>query len=166
MARELISVISDNQIKSSLLSRSATAAGRQKGLTSTSELLIMNFAAAWLCLFVGIALFVLTAWFDDREVGQFTDPSFDYSAEAERSLWVRIIPRQAAAIALVIMLNVIFVRIAEEESAAALQTGRFFLALAESANLLRVHYYHGLVRQAARRAYALQALCGRHQRER
>jgi hypothetical protein len=117
----------------------------------------MSLATAWLCVIIGIVLFVLTAWLDDREVELFVDPAGRSSSETEKLLWVRIVTRQLAAFMLVMMLDVLFNRIAQEESAVFPQAGRFFLAMAESANLLRLHYYHDRVRQAERRAVILQA---------
>lgn len=123
----------------------------------------MSLTAAWLCSFVGIILFVLTAWLDGRDAGQFSDPENIYTAEGERLLWARIITRQAAAFTLVMMLDAAFVTIALAESARLMEASRFFLGLAEGTNLLRLHYYHRLIRQAQQRARALQALRGSRQ---
>lgn len=117
----------------------------------------MNLTAAWWCIIGGIALFVLTAWLNGREVDLFADPASRYCPETEKLLWVRISIRQLAAFALVLLLDMLFSRIAQEESAVFLQAGRFFLAMAEAANLLRLPYYYSRVRQAERRADLLQA---------
>lgn len=121
----------------------------------------MNLTTAWLCGFVGTLLFALTAWLDGRDVARFTDPRYRYSGEEERLLWLRVIARQIAAFSLMLMLDMIFARIAVAESARLLNASRFFLGLAEGANLLRLQYYYRLIREAEQRAVLLQALRGR-----
>lgn len=124
---------------------------------------MMNLTGAWLCSFVGVSFFVLTAWLDGRDVEQFSDPENACTAEGERLLWARIITRQVAAFALMMMLDAVFVTIALAESAKLMDASRFFLGLAEGTNLLRLHYYHRLIRQAQQRARTLQALRGSRQ---
>jgi hypothetical protein len=125
----------------------------------------MSLTALWLCSFVGIIFFVLTAWLDGRDVEQFAAPENEYSAEGERQLWARVIARQIAAFTLVILLNETFAGIALMESARLMEASRFFLGLAEGTNLLRLHYYYRLVRQAEQRARVLQTLRGRRRKE-
>jgi hypothetical protein len=110
----------------------------------------------WIGILAGIVLFVLTNWMDGSEVEQLTERMETYSSEAERHLWVRIAVRQCAALALTLMLDVMFARIAESEPLSPIQTGRFFLGMAEAANLLRVPYYHRQLRDVAQRAIVFQ----------
>ncbi|MFN7947530.1 MAG: hypothetical protein U0Z53_19430 [Blastocatellia bacterium] len=123
----------------------------------------MNLPTVWLCSFVGIAFFVLTAWLDGQDVERFAGTENEYSVEGERLLWLRITIRQLAAFALVMMLDAVFVIIAEAEGTRLMEASRLFLGLAEGTNLLRLHYYYRLIRQAEQRARLSQAWRGSRQ---
>lgn len=123
----------------------------------------MNLPTVWLCSFVGIAFFVLTAWLDGQDVERFAGTKNEYSVEGERLLWLRITIRQLAAFALVMMLDAVFVIIAEAEGTRLMEASRLFLGLAEGTNLLRLHYYYRLIRQAEQRARLSQAWRGSRQ---
>ncbi|MFN0120633.1 MAG: hypothetical protein ACKV2V_09035 [Blastocatellia bacterium] len=124
-----------------------------------------NIVLMWGCMLIGGALFALTTWLDNLEIGRFTELAGKYSAEAEKMLWIRIITRQVAAMCLVLLVDLSMARMAEMEGVLILELGRFFLAMAEAANLLRLHYYYQLVRETARRAYAMEVLRGRRRRQ-
>lgn len=117
----------------------------------------MSLTFSWLCVFAGLILFVLTNWMDGHEVEQMTEGDAPYTPDAERLLWMRIAVRQSAALALMLMLDAMFVRLAEADPASPILTGRFFLGVAEAANLLRLPYYHRQLRQAAQRALVFQS---------
>ena len=120
----------------------------------------MNRAWSWLVITFGIALFVVTAYLDDRDVKQFTDPASWQTAEAKRLLWIRIITRQAAAFVLVLMLDALSTTVSYSAPFWQQQASRFFLSMAEAANLWQIPRYYRLIKQAAARARALLALRG------
>ncbi len=122
----------------------------------------MGLLWVWLLVFCGLALFILATFLDDREVKQFTDLTVSHPVTAARLLWLRIVTRQIAALALVLMLDAAIARINDSVSPWQQQLSRFFLGLAEAANLWQLPHYHRLIRQAVARAQALRTLSGDH----
>jgi len=120
----------------------------------------MNLVLSWLLITVGIVLFVLAAYLDDRDVKRFTDPSAKQRSEDVRLLWARIITRQVAAFVLVLMLDALSTTVNHSAPPFQQQASRLFLALAEAANLWQMPRYYRLIKQAVARARALQTLRG------
>jgi hypothetical protein len=120
----------------------------------------MNPAWTWLLITLGLVLFISAAYLDDREVKQFTAPSARRTAEEARPLWIRIILRQVAAFMLVLLLDALSAEVNQSVPALQQQVSRFFLSMAEAANLWQMPRYYRLIKQAVARARALQAWRG------
>ena len=120
----------------------------------------MNPSLTWLLITLGLALFILSAYLDDRDIKSFTDPAAAQTPEAARLLWVRILTRQAAALMLVLMLDALATSVSHSVPVIQQLASRFFISLAAAANLWQLPRYYRLSKQAVARARALETLRG------